>query len=292
MILCRPALLLTAISVSWCFAQELKLPNKKESFHFAVLGDTGTGGTRQYEVAQQLETYRQLFPFQVALLLGDNIYGTERPSDFVRKFERPYESALKAGVKFYAALGNHDNPNQRNYKGFNMDGKRYYTFRPANGVRFFVLDSTYMSPEQLTWVEQELTKSNDAWKIAYFHHPLYSSGARHGPDEDLRRVLEPLFLKHGVSVVFAGHEHFYERLKPQKGIHHFIEGGSAKLRKGNIRRREQSAMGFDTDNSFMLCEIDGDRLHFQTISRVGQTVDSGVITRIGAPAESSAPSAQ
>ena len=50
----------------------------------------------------------------------------------------------------------------------------------------------------------------------------------------LRTQLEPLFLKYGVNVVFAGHEHFYERIKPQKGIAYFITGGSAKLREGNI----------------------------------------------------------
>jgi hypothetical protein len=288
MILRRIAILLASVA----FAQDLKLPNKKESFHFAVLGDTGTGGTRQYQTGEQLEKFRQVFPFPIAIMLGDNMYGSQKPADFIRKFERPYAGPLKAGVKFYAALGNHDNPNQKNYKGFNMDGKRYYSYKPVDGVRFFVLDSNYMDREQVDWLEKELASSGSGWKIAYFHHPLYSSGARHGPDEDLRLVIEPLFLKHGVSVVFAGHEHFYERLKPQKGIHYFTEGGSAKLREGNIRRRsEQSALGFDTDNSFMLCEIDGDRLHFQTISRTGTTVDSGVITRVGAPAEKPTPSA-
>ena len=81
--------------------------------------------------------------------------------------------------------------------------------------------------------------------------------------------------------MFTGHEHFYERLKPQKGIHYFIEGGSAKLREGNIRRSPETAMGFDSDNTFMLCEIDGDKLHFQTITRTGRTIDSGVIQRPG-----------
>jgi hypothetical protein len=38
----------------------------------------------------------------------------------------------------------------------------------------------------------------------YFHHPLYSSGERHGSDTQLRDRLEPLFLQNGVSVVFTG----------------------------------------------------------------------------------------
>ncbi len=52
---------------------------------------------------------------------------------------------------------------------------------------------------------------------------------------DLRTIVEPLFIKYGVNVVFAGHEHFYERLKPQNGIAYFTAGGSAKLRAGDVR---------------------------------------------------------
>ena len=85
-------------------------------------------------------------------------------------------------------------------------------------------------------------------------------------------------MKHRVGVVFAGHEHFYERLKPQHGIHYFTSGGAAKLRAGNIRPGPLTAKGFDTDYSYMLVEIDGEQMHFQTLSRRGQLVDSGTIT--------------
>lgn len=275
----RRLVLLTALGALLGTAQELRLPNKKGSLHFAVIGDTGTGGRDQYEVGEQVVRFRQVFPFDMVLMLGDNMYGGEKPKDFVEKFERPYGKLLADGVKFYAALGNHDDPNQALYKNFNMNGKRYYTFKPKDGIRFFALDSNYMDKKQLEWAEKELSDSGSDWKIAFFHHPLYSSGEKHGPDEELRRVLEPLFLRYNVSVVFAGHEHFYERLKPQKGIHYFIEGGSAKLRKGNIAKTEQTAVGLDTDNTFMLCEIDGDRMYFQTVTRTGKTIDSGVIER-------------
>lgn len=275
----RRFLMTAAMAAIRGLAQELKLPNKPDSFHFAVIGDTGTGGRRQYETAAQMDLFYGHFPFKTVIMLGDNMYGGQTPKHFVSKFERPYGKLLNDGVKFYAALGNHDNPNQKNYKNFHMNGQRYYTFRPHAGIRFFVVDSNYMDKPQAEWLEKELSNSGSDWKIAYFHHPLYSSGARHGPDEDLRKVLEPLFVKYGVSAVFAGHEHFYERLKPQRGIHYFIEGGSAKLREGNIKRSPESALGFDTDTSFMLCEIEGDQLHFQTISRTGKTVDSGAITR-------------
>jgi hypothetical protein len=82
-----------------------------------------------------------------------------------------------------------------------------------------------------------------------------------------------------VDVVFAGHEHFYERVKPQKGITHFVTGSSAKLRRGNIGSSDITAKGFDTGYAFMIVEIAGDELYFQTIEAGGTTVDSGMITR-------------
>jgi hypothetical protein len=262
-------------------AQELKLPNRDGTVKFAVLGDTGTGGSDQAAVARQVTAFRARFPFAFALLLGDNLYGGETPKDYVKKFEAPYRALLDGGVKFYAALGNHDDPNQRNYKAFNMNGQRYYSFKPSltAGVRFFALDSNYMDPAQIEWLGKELAASGSDWKIAFFHHPLYASGM-HGSDEILRKQLEPLFVAEGVNVVFTGHEHFYERIKPQKGIQYFVAGSSAKLRKGDIDRRSAlTAFGYDSGYTFMLVEIDGDALSFQTIAASGETIDSGVVLK-------------
>jgi hypothetical protein len=260
-------------------AAEIRLPLREGSARFAAIGDTGTGGSGQYEVASQLIAAHAKFPFDFVIMMGDNMYGSEGSHDYVDKFERPYKPLLDAGVKFYASLGNHDEPNQAFYKPFNMDGKRFYTFKPKDNLRFFALDSTYMSPEQLAWLDKELGASGSEWKIAFFHHPMYSEG-RHGSDIELRQAVEPLFVTHGVDVVFAGHEHFYERLKPQQGIHHFIAGGSAKLRAGDIDRRTRfHAAGFDQGYSFMLIEIAQDEMHFQAVSENGKTVDAGVIRR-------------
>ena len=256
------------------------LPNKAGSFKFGVLGDFGTGDKPQYELADQMTTLHQRFKYELVVLVGDNLYGSERPQDFAMKFELPYKPLLDGGVKFYASLGNHDAREQRSYKLFNMDGKLYYTFSPKPNVRLFALESTYPTPEQIRWVDTELKASTSDWKIVFFHHPLYSSGDRHGSDLRLREALEPLFLKYNVSVVLTGHDHFYERVKPQKGIVYFVVGSGGQLRKGNIDRDSGiTAKGFDTDLAFMAAEIAGDEMHFNVISRVGQTVDSGVLTR-------------
>jgi predicted phosphodiesterase len=257
---------------------KITLPLESNSVRFAVIGDSGTGARPQYQIAAELEQYRQIVHFDFVIMLGDNIYGSQDAASFKAKFEDPYKVLLDAGVNFYASLGNHDNPNQRLYKPFNMGGKRYYTFKKGK-VEFFVLDSNYMDREQLQWLESQLSGSNAQWKICYFHHPLYSHAKFHGSDTDLRARIEPLFEKYNVQVVFSGHEHVYERLKPQRGISYFVLGNSGQLRPHDLKASSDTAKGFDTDQTFALVEISNDTLSFQTISRRGETVDSGVVER-------------
>jgi hypothetical protein len=274
-------LVFLSLAVAPLCAQDLTLPLKSGSVRFAVIGDMGTGDAPQYEVAQRMLEFHQKFPFSFTIMLGDNIYGGKAPGDLQKKFEIPYKPLLDAGVQFYASLGNHDDTNERFYKFFNMNGQSYYSFKKGN-VHFFALDSDYLDPKQLEWLEKELANAGTDWKICFFHHPLYSSAAFHGSSTELRTILEPLFLKYGVQVVFAGHEHVYERLKPQKGIYYFTEGASGELRYGNLRKTDLTAVGYDKDRSFLSVEISGDDLSFQAISRTGVTVDSGSFHRPGA----------
>jgi len=250
-----------------------------DSFRFAVIGDAGTGGRGQYEIAARMTELHTNQKFGSVLMLGDNLYGSQKPRDFRTKFELPYAKLLDAGVSFHAILGNHDEPVQQFYKPFNMEGRRFYTFEPHEGVRFFGLDSNRMDSEQLEWLERELARSDDAWKIAYFHHPVYSSGARHGSNLELRAILEPIFIKYGVTMALSGHDHFYERMKPQKGVHYFVVGGAAKLRSGNAKRTAITETAFDRDHSFLVMDIDRDTLRFRAISCKGETVDEGIIQR-------------
>jgi predicted MPP superfamily phosphohydrolase len=259
-------------------AQSSPLPNRSGSLKFAAMGDNGTGDRPQYEVAQQMATVHAKFPFDLVIMLGDNMYGGQSASDFVKKFEQPYAPLLAAGVKFQASIGNHDRPEQVFYTPYNMNGQRYYTYA-HNNVRFFALDSNRMDRKQLEWIEGALSSAREDWKICYFHHPLYSNAARHGSSFDLRVLLEPLFVKYGVNVVFSGHDHVYERIKPQKGIYYFVSGAAGQLREGNMSPSDQTAAAFDRDRSFMVVEIAGSDMFFQAISRTGQTVDSGVIRR-------------
>lgn len=221
---------------------------------------------------------RTVYPFDLAIMLGDNLYEYQGPHDYVAKFEKPYAALLSAGVRFFAAIGNHDPVNEPHYARFNMEGRRYYTFNDKD-VRFFVVDSTSLGPQQLSWLEDALARSHSRWKIVYMHHPIYTPGRYRRMATLLRAVLEPMFVEHGVDVVFSGHEHFYARFKPQKGITYFISGAAGSLRRGDLRPDPAMEVGFDSDFHFMLVEITGGQLHFQAIDRKGRTVDAGTITR-------------
>ena len=256
---------------------KVSLPLKDGSVRFVVIGDTGTASSKQQDLADVLLRSRQAFPFEFVLMLGDNLYGGESAADYRNKFEDVYRPLLDQKVKFYASLGNHDEPAQRFYEHFNMNGKEYYRFTKGN-VAFYALNSNYMDKKQVEWLESELAKDTSEWKICFFHHPPYSSGGKHGSDNQLREVVEPIFLKYGVNVVLAGHEHFYERVKPQKGIYYFISGAGGKLRSGDVKKGSPlTAKAFDRDMSFMLVEIVKDLMHIQVISRTGETVDAVVI---------------
>src|SRR4029450_2743582 len=172
-----PLVVLCAVLTGAAAELAVQAPIHQDSTRFAVIGDTGTGDKHQSDVAQVLIRSHEVFPFTFVIMMGDNLYGSERPQDYVNKFEKPYQALLDAKVPFYATLGNHDDPTQRYYKPFNMNGERYYTFSKGN-ARFFVLDSNYMDQTQIKWLEEQLSRANDHWKIAYFHHPLYSSGEK------------------------------------------------------------------------------------------------------------------
>lgn len=261
-------------------AIDLALPNTAGSVKLAVLGDFGTGNTSEYQVASQMAAFRARFPFDFVITTGDNIIGRQNgPADFAEKFERPFQALLGAGVRFYATLGNHDKASNRSYGPWNMDGRRYYTFAVKN-VRFFALDSNRPDRAEIAWIDEALKGSNEDWKICYFHHPLYSDGVRHGASLELRVLFEPMLVRHGVDVVFSGHDHVYERLTPQEGISYFVTGaGGQDVR--TLRRSAATAAAFDREQTFTAIEVSGDDLFFQTVSRSGVTVDAGVIHKRG-----------
>jgi hypothetical protein len=255
--------------------------SSEEAIRFIVFGDSGKGDTAQYELARMMVAHHWNQFYDTALMLGDNIYPDGNPSDLQPKFERPYAQLLNRGVSFYASLGNHDvrkgRDSQMNYPKFNMGGRGYYSFTKGDGlVEFFALDSTRFEVRQRRWLEESLQASQAKWKVAFFHHPLYSSADKHGSDFDLRAQVEPLFLKYGVDVAFSGHDHIYERVKPQQGVQYFVSGVGSKPRRGDLDRDTPFfAAGNDEISSFISIEVTPDRFNFKTIAATGKVIDSG-----------------
>ena len=255
----------------------------KDKIRFAVIGDWGTGDHDGIGTAKQMFAAHQRNPFDFIIAAGDNIYPNGSGRYFGKNFEQPFADLIKNRVNFYSVLGNHDvdagRQDQCQYPLFNMGGQNYYKFARSNGmVEFFMLDSTDFDRTQLTWLENSLRDSRAKWKIAVFHHPIYSSGKKHGSAVGLRKQLEPLFTRYGVNVAFSGHYHIYERTKPQQGIQYFVTGAGGKTRRGDVDMSSSiRAASFDEDNHFMLIEVDDSQVRFQAISETGTIVDSGTI---------------
>jgi predicted MPP superfamily phosphohydrolase len=249
---------------------------------FAVIGDWGTGDQHQMGIARQMFASHQRTPFDFVISAGDNVYPNGSGKYFGSHFEQPFAGLLKDRVKFYAVLGNHDidagRQDQCQYPLFNMGGQNYYKIERGNGlVEFFMLDSNDFGMTQTNWLESSLRDSKAKWKIAVFHHPIYSSGG-HGSATGLRKRLEPLFTRYRVNVAFSGHDHIYERTKPQQGIQYFVSGAGGKVRRGDVDRGSGlSAASFDDDNHFMVIELDDNQVSFEAISETGVVVDNGLV---------------
>jgi 3',5'-cyclic AMP phosphodiesterase CpdA len=245
---------------------------------FVSVADTGTGDAGQYAVAEAMTQYCYQKPYKLVILAGDNIYNNGEIEKIGAVFERPYQSLLKQGVKFHACLGNHDirtangDPQVR-YPGFNMQG-RYYTFR-RDPVQFFALDTNHNADlqTQLTWLEQELKRSNATWKIVFGHHPVYSSGM-YGSSQALIKSLTPLFQKYGVQLYINGHEHNYERTRPINGTTYLICGGGAGTRP--VERSEWTAHSA-SKLSFATYDVYPDRIEISAMDTKNRVFDRGAI---------------
>ncbi|MCC5635945.1 metallophosphoesterase [Nostoc sp. CHAB 5844] len=255
-------------------------PAKKDLLlRFVSVADTGTGTRGQYAVAEAMNSYHKQNPYNLVVLAGDNIYNNGEIEKIGAVFERPYQPLLKKGVKFQACLGNHDirtanGELQLKYPGFNMQGKRYYTFR-RNQVQFFALDTNTNTDwkKQLPWLEQELSRSDAPWKVVFGHHPIYASGV-YGSNPDLIKAFTPLFQKYGVQLYINGHEHHYERTKSINGTTYLITGGGAGTRPvGRSEWTEHSASSL----SFAAYEVYPDRIEVNAIGTDKRIFDQGII---------------
>jgi hypothetical protein len=87
-----------------------------------------------------------------------------------------------------------------------------------------------------------------------------------------------MFTHYGVNVGFSGHDHIYERTKPQQGVQYFVSGAAGKCRRGDIDQSSGiTAASFDDNAHFMVIEISDNQVSFEAISETGDAIDKGAI---------------
>lgn len=252
--------------------------DSKVLYQFVSVADTGTGDNGQYAVAKAMTNYHSQNPYDLVVLAGDNIYTNGEIEKINAVFERPYADLLKKGVKFQAALGNHDirtanGDLQLKYAAFNYGG-RYYTYNRGS-VQFFVLDTNGNADfkTQLTWLDTELSKSKAPWKIVYGHHPIYASGV-YGSNPEFIKAFTPIFTKHNVQLYINGHEHHYERTIAINGTTYLICGGGAGTRP--VGKNEWTAYSAEK-LSFAAYKVYADKIEISGIGTDNQIFDKGII---------------
>ncbi len=266
---------------------------------FIVIGDMGTGGSGQANVAAEMANRAKENGLDFWLTTGDNIYphGVESVDDpqWATKFEQAYaDSSLQ--VPIYATVGNHDHRGsvqaQVDYGRRNKNWKMkaaYYTFTRtlADGtkIQFFAVDMYPVHKEypgvaaQLAWLDKELAASDARWKIVFGHYPLYGHHPTRGHNKVIIANFEPLFVKHGADIYFAGHDHTLEMLKPVNGVHYVISGaGGGPDIAYNVKWTDESYYAA-TLGGFVLCRISKDELVIEFVRMDGKTQYARVLTK-------------
>ena len=248
-------------------------------FAFAVIGDSGDGGKSQLAVAGLLERLRP----DLILHTGDVVYPHGEEKHYERRFFAPYRDLIKT-VPVFPVLGNHDvrrdggaaflenfHPPPDNPR----NTKRYYSF-DWGGAHFVALDSELYyadagSPEeQKAFLEEDLTATRKRWRFAFLHRSPYGS-SRHSGDEKIREDLEPLFVRHGVDMVFGGHDHVYERTVPISGVTYVVSGGGGR-RLYPAGKSEWTASSVSAHHA-VLVRVENGRLGLEAVEPDGSVVD-------------------
>jgi hypothetical protein len=200
--------------------------SRDEPVGLVVIGDYGTGGSDEVEVASAIQAWSTQHPFDALVTVGDNVYGSATPTRLAQVWQRPYGWVEGSGAKVLAAVGDNDEDSGRLDDVMALLGMpaRWYR-RTIRSVDVFVLDSTRgSSQEQLQWLQRELSQARGKWRVVVFHHPPFTCSGE-GGRLDLRERWHPLFARHGVDLVLSGNHHSYQHFSPLQGVTYIVAGG-------------------------------------------------------------------
>lgn len=246
-------------------------PDQAEPFRFAVIGDTRTGHPLHKQLITHMKKHDPALILNSGDLVGD---GRQQPDwDMFWDITTP----IARSVPYYPCLGNHEKNSDLYFQYFSLpqtgDGEKQYTFSYA-GAWYIVLDtnSGYATfPQQKKWLTKALQIGQKYdFIFVLFHNPVYSSSDR-DPNTNLQAVLTPLFEKYGVSAVFNGHDHFYER-SMKNGIPYIISGGGGAPLYDPDHVTPESVVRAKT-NQFMIVEINGKKAVLKTFDINNKVID-------------------
>lgn len=251
-------------------------PTDPPAVRLAVAGDVGTGDANAHETGRAIDSLERLGDYDALLLLGDNVYPDGAPERLDGTVFGPFSAVLDGPTDLLAVLGNHDVRDDHadaHAAALGMPDRWYST--DIDGVLIVALDSTRPDdPAQLAWLEATLGETTATWKLVILHHPPFSGGF-HGSSIDVRDAFGPLFEAHEVDLVFAGHDHDYQRSAPINGVTYVVSGGAAKLRPAVLVDGMETAYSV---HHFVDVGIWEDRLVLQAVDQRGRQFDEVVLT--------------
>jgi len=238
---------------------------------FVAFGDSGSGTSDQMAIRDQLETV----PLDLMIHTGDIAYESGTMTQFEDYYFSVYAELIKS-FPMYPSIGNHDESviYEENFDlPWAARGHNWYSFDHGD-VHFVALDTNEMTAEQASWLESDLAATTLPWKVVYGHHPPYSSG-EHGSSMEFRDTFGPILEKYKVDLVLSGHDHDYERIAPQNGVHYVVTGGGGR---GTRAVGTSSFTDFsEAVLNFVYVEVQGDQLLLHAIDGEGTEFDQLLI---------------
>jgi 3',5'-cyclic AMP phosphodiesterase CpdA len=245
------------------------------AFHLAVVGDGGDGGHRIDATGAAAARIAEDQPYDVLLLLGDNVYPYGDPAKLPDTVFGPFGDVLDGGAELLAILGNHDvmrGQGDDQLAALGMPGRHWA--REFGDVIIVGLDSTDLGDDQIEFLDATLGATDARWKIVAVHHAPYSSGYQ-GSNIDLRERLAPVLVRHGVQLVLSGHDHDYQRSVPIDGVTYIVSGAASDTRRTG--EDDFTAVAYSWHH-FVDIGITGDRLVLRAVGQDGSVFDELTLT--------------
>lgn len=218
--------------------------------HIVVYGDSRQGHDVHGEIIDQILVFNPKAVFHTGDLVTKGWLASEW------KTFNEVTARLRKAAPFYPAQGNHEYNSKLYFDNFELpNNERWYTV-DIDQFHFIILDTNWhidTGSEQYEWLKQDLAKVNSKKKYNFviLHHPPFSSSVHEEDEKKLRQSIVPLFEQYKVDIVFAGHDHCYERLN-HNGIIYIVTGGGGAPLYGRGRQVSDSKIFFKKNHFCVL----------------------------------------